>query len=82
MASKRKVPNPRAPIDPEHQAGRILANFAAWLAANPTRRITLACDGPVRGFRVHLDEQRATQSATLQDSCAQAAQVVGFDGAE
>jgi hypothetical protein len=64
-------------IDPDHQAALILANFAAWLAEQPGRRVVLTRDGAA--YRCVLEERRAARGGTLQESAAQGAHIAAFD---
>jgi hypothetical protein len=77
MASRKNVTEPPDPIDPDHQAALIIANFATWLAQRSGRRIVLSHDGTT--WQCDLEERRSTHGRTLQDATAQGAQVAAAE---
>jgi hypothetical protein len=71
------VTDPSSPIDPDHQAALIIANFATWLTHQPGRRIVLSHDAA--GWQCDLEERRSTRGNTLQEATAQGAQVAAVE---
>ena len=75
MASRRKLPHARDPIDPAAQALAILASLERWCVAGPARGFRVArVDGRWQATLIEV-ERRTAGGESLTDALAQVASV-------